>query len=369
MDDGSTDRCAEICDLYARKDSRIRVIHKQNGGLVSARKAGLLAASGDMIGYVDGDDWIGPGFYQSLCSALLASGADVAIAGFSRDLFTKSQPILNSIPSGVYEGAALESVFCRMISDGPFFRHGITTYLWNKLFRRSIIFDNQLAVDDQITIGEDIAAVYPALLQCKRICITDNCAYHYRQREDSMLKKLDDFRKEAMRLRILHDCLNKKIAEYPAKYLLKQQIESIMTATYIIRSGGFVPSSATQLRLFPFPESIVGKRVVIYGAGTFGQHLMSRLKAQNVCTIVSWVDDDYWEYRRCCMDVDPISTITTLDYDVILIANLDCIYADQIKRKLLNYGVSADRVLALQTTEEERSLALQAYLETGAEEK
>ncbi|MBQ1397138.1 MAG: glycosyltransferase family 2 protein, partial [Clostridia bacterium] len=104
VDDGSPDRCPEICDLYASKDSRITVIHKQNGGLVSARKAGILASHGDYIGVVDGDDRIGRGFYMSLFSAISESGADVAIAGFSRDLFDKSQTILNTLPSGTYEG-------------------------------------------------------------------------------------------------------------------------------------------------------------------------------------------------------------------------------------------------------------------------
>ena len=66
VDDGSPDRCPEICDLYASKDSRIKVIHQKIGCLVSARKAGLEASTGTFIGYVDGDDWIGPGFYQSL---------------------------------------------------------------------------------------------------------------------------------------------------------------------------------------------------------------------------------------------------------------------------------------------------------------
>ena len=70
VDDGSTDRSGEICDLYAKKDSRIRVIHKQNGGLVSARKTAMKLAAGDYIGYVDGDDWIGEGFYSALLPSL-----------------------------------------------------------------------------------------------------------------------------------------------------------------------------------------------------------------------------------------------------------------------------------------------------------
>ena len=362
VDDGSTDRCAEICDLYAKKDARIRVIHKPNGGLVSARKAGLLASAGEYVGYVDGDDWIGPGFYQALLTALLASNADIAVAGFSRDLFSKSQPILNNVPSGVYDGAALENVFSHMISDGVFFRHGITTYLWNKLFRREILWEHQLAIDNRITIGEDAAVVYPALLSCRRVCITDNCAYHYRQREDSMLKQRGDFKKEAARLKILYECLSDRLSAYLDSFELKRQIDDFITATYIIRSGGCVPSPRAELKLFPFPEDIVGKQLVVFGAGTFGQHLMSRLREQKICDIVAWIDDDYWEYRRCCMDVDPIEWVSKLHFDNVLIANLDGDYAAQIKRRLRDHGVSESKVLTIRTTEQERKLAMEEYL-------
>lgn len=84
VDDGAQDRCPVICDLYAEKDCRISVIHKQNGGLVSARKAGIEASSGEYIANVDGDDWVDSGFISSLVEALLISGADAAVAGQER---------------------------------------------------------------------------------------------------------------------------------------------------------------------------------------------------------------------------------------------------------------------------------------------
>ena len=153
VDDGSPDRCPEICDLYASKDSRIVVIHKENGGLVSARKAGILASHGEYIGVVDGDDRIGRGYYMSLFSAISESGADAAVAGFTRDLFSKSQVILNALPSGTYEGEALSGLYKQMLSCGKFHSYGITTYLWNKLFRREYIFECQLNVDDGMSAG------------------------------------------------------------------------------------------------------------------------------------------------------------------------------------------------------------------------
>ena len=90
VDDGGKDRCPEICDLYKKKDARIKVIHKPNGGLVSARKAGLQQSNGEYISYVDGDDWIGAGFIEGLYTAARISNADMVCAGFTRDLFTKS---------------------------------------------------------------------------------------------------------------------------------------------------------------------------------------------------------------------------------------------------------------------------------------
>lgn len=362
VDDGSPDRCPEICDLYARKDPRIKVIHKENGGLVSARKAGVQASTGEYIGYVDGDDWIGPGFYQSLYSSIAESHADVAIAGFSRDLFSKCQTMLNAVPSGIYEGETLKTVYGTMISDGPFYRHGITTYVWNKLFKRDRLLPRQLAVDERITIGEDAAVVYPLLLDCRRVCITDNCAYHYRQREDSMLKKSGDFHREAERLKVLYHFLYDAMGPHLTEYRLKEQIDDFITGTYIIRSGGAISFRHPELKTFPLSESIIGKRVLLYGAGTFGQQLMKRLQDKQICRIAGWVDDDYWEYRRCCMDVDPVKRAADQDYDYILIANLSCTYADSVKKELLDFGVSSSKILTLQTTKKSRDLALSEYL-------
>ena len=215
MDDGSPDRCPEICDLYASKDSRIKVIHKRNGGLVSARKAGVLAATGSYLGYVDGDDWVGPGFYHSLYCSISESDSDIAIAGFSRDLFSSTKNILNAIPSGVYEGKALDDIKSGMISKGDFYRHGITTYLWNKLFKREIIIQFQLQMDERITIGEDAATTYLAIMKSQKIVISDNCAYHYRQREDSMLKTATNHDNEYLKVMYLHDFMKTTLKKWP----------------------------------------------------------------------------------------------------------------------------------------------------------
>ena len=237
VDDGSTDRSGEICDLYATKDSRIKVIHKANGGLVSARKAAMQVAQGKYIGYVDGDDWIGSDYYSDLLLRFNDKDCDAVVAGFSRDLFDSTATMSNVVEAGCYEGDKLSDLFANMISTGKFFRHGITTYLWNKLFKREIVEEIQLGVDDKISIGEDGAVVYPALLQCKKIFVANNFSYHYRQREDSMLKKSKPFEQEISQLQVLYNQLYKSIEKYPEKLQLKLQLQKYLLSTCIIRSG------------------------------------------------------------------------------------------------------------------------------------
>lgn len=365
VDDGSPDRCPEICDLYASKDARIKVIHKPNGGLVSARKAGLMAAKGEYIGYVDGDDWVGPGFYHSLYCSLRESDADIAIAGFSRDLFASTKNILNAIPSGVYEGEALDCIKKKMISEGAFYRHGITTYLWNKLFKRRVVELYQMAMDDRITIGEDAATTYPAIMASKKIVITDNCAYHYRQREDSMLKTATNHNNEYLKVMYLYNYMVQTLKEWPDDYQLLRQTDELVLSTYIIRSGGSLKEDT--MSAFPFSTDVTGKKLAVYGAGTFGQQLVRRLKNEGQCSIVTWIDDDYWEYRRCCMDVDAIKQICKVEYDAVIIALIDLVQIAKVKSLLFDYGVEEKNIITVSATQEERDKALKLYLKEAYE--
>lgn len=363
VDDGSTDNCPELCDLYAAKDSRIKVIHKENGGLVSGRKAGIQASKGEYIGYVDGDDWIGPGYYQSLMDAMRESDADIAIAGFSRDLFSVSAKMQNAIPAGLYEGKSLEFFYQNMISYGDFFNHGITTYFWNKLFRRDAIYPYQMAVDNSFFVLEDGAAVFPAMLNANRIVVTDNYAYHYRQREGSMLKSVPDLKKESVRLKAVDSFLRDVIKGYPEKYNLEQQVNDLMLSTYIVRCGALANIENDEELGFIFKKDINNKRVVIYGAGTFGQQIHKQLNLSKKTQIVGWIDQDYWEYRRCCMNVDPIASIVDLDYDYIIIANLDSRSKEKAVSILTDYGIPQVKILAVDMDADERKRLLKQYLQ------
>lgn len=351
VDDGSPDRCPEICDLYAKKDNRIKVIHKANGGLVSARKSGLQAATGRYVGYVDGDDWVGAGFYESLYHHITASNADIACAGFRRDLFTSTASFTDNLQSGLYEGERLVDLRKRMLSDGDFFRLGVSTYVWNKLFKRELLMKAQMSVTDSISIGEDGAVTYPAIMKAERIILTDNTAYHYRQREDSMLKLTTSFDKDAEKLQSLHKYLSEYAKTVEELYDFQRQVDDYVLSICIMRSGDVAY----------FGKGLDGKRILVYSAGTFGQQLMNRLNETKQCEVVGWVDDDYWEYRRCCMDVDPIERVSKDDFDYILVATIDTQLAERIKTRIADYGISTNKILTIKKNEESKSL-IQKYL-------
>lgn len=360
VDDGSTDRCPEICDLYAGKDDRIKVIHKENGGLVSARKAGVEAANGDFVGYVDGDDWIEPTYYENMLNEILDANADMAVAGFSRDLFDNATKIYNNIKSGTYEGESLQFLKKNMMSYGAFYKNGISTYVWNKLFKRDIIKKYQALVDNAITIGEDAAVVYPLITECERIVVSDNTDYHYRQREDSMLKKSKPFSEEKCGLRILYKYLTDYFLNDDCGYDYLKQVKDFILGICIIRSGGLAIKDDI---LLPFEYDFKGKKVVVYSAGTFGQQLVYRISEHDYCDIVSWLDDDYWEYRRCCLNVDPVESIKEIEFDVVLIATLDSDLSEMIRKRLINLNVDSNKILMVRCREDSRAGLIEKYLQ------
>lgn len=192
VDDGSTDGSSAICDRYAKLDDRIKVIHKKNEGLVAARKSGLLVAKGEYIGYVDGDDFAESDMYEKMYNRIIKENADILAVGYKRDWDGEICVSVNEIPSGVYSGEKLEQIYSRMLFNGCYFKFGIVPSVWSKLFRKELLKDIQMAIDDDIQMGEDVACTYPAFLCADKIVIDNsNCSYHYRYVPNSMTTTVD----------------------------------------------------------------------------------------------------------------------------------------------------------------------------------
>lgn len=171
VDDGSTDGSSEICDKFQRKDRRITVIHKENGGLSSARNCGLEVAKGRYISFIDSDDFILPDMIETLLNSIKKNDADVACCDFFSDR--------NSCME--YEG---EYVFDRETAISRLFdAKGFCCYAWNKLYRK-FLFDNiQYPVGE---LFEDIKTTYAIFKKSTRISYVRKREYFYRLREESI---------------------------------------------------------------------------------------------------------------------------------------------------------------------------------------
>ena len=182
IDDGSTDRCNEICDRYAARDSRIRVFHTENRGLSAARNLGLDCAKGNYIGFVDSDDWIEPDMYEVLLQKAEETGADIVECDGFREY-----------PDKTVEGKRRELT----IRDPIFalLRSEIFDGVWDKLWKRHC-FEHIRFPEGRI--NEDVATTYKILENAGYVEVIGVIKYHYRYRESSLshqhdLKSLTDY--------------------------------------------------------------------------------------------------------------------------------------------------------------------------------
>lgn len=196
VDDGSPDNCPALCDAWEEKDPRIKVIHKKNGGLSDARNAGMAAASGELMGFVDSDDWIAPDMYQHLYDLLNADGSDIAACGVemvweagmpSRMLTKAGRCVLN------------QEEAMRAIIEESWLKQPV----WYKLYKTALIRDIPFPVGKY---HEDVFWSYQAVARAQSVSVSDKVGYYYVQRGGSImgggysLKRLQAIEAKVLRL-------------------------------------------------------------------------------------------------------------------------------------------------------------------------
>ena len=242
VNDGSPDRCPEICDSYAKLDTRIKVIHKENGGLLSARKEGLKNAKGKYIAYVDGDDWVDTFYLDTLFKLAQANNADLVTTGHFREFDGKIETIKPRF-SGIYnESEIRNNILPKAIYTGDFCEHGMSTYVWNKLFRKELLEQILYDVPNEIVMGEDAAISYSYLAICKSLVISKIPLYYYRQRHDSIVKSIENPKMEYYRLGLLTSFLKVKLANVLTDFNLNEQLTYYLYSQILVRSGGLILS-------------------------------------------------------------------------------------------------------------------------------
>ena len=169
INDGSTDRCGEICKNYALKDSRVKYIYKQNGGLASARNAGLDIASGDYISFVDSDDWIDTDMYETLIYHLETTDSDIAVCGI-KEVFPDATRFKSN--TGNISFFNITEAIESLVSPNNIVRFEV----WNKVFKKDIIGESRFK-DKQIY--EDVFFDRKVFFRVNKMVFIDKPFYNY----------------------------------------------------------------------------------------------------------------------------------------------------------------------------------------------
>lgn len=333
VDDGSIDNSLNICRQYQKKDARIHIIHKENGGLVAARKTGIEAATGDYIAFVDGDDWIEENAFEMITKE--SNFEDVLMFGLQEDYGYKVVKKTNQIDLGFYQENQIEEIILKMLCDGTFFAFGVLPNLVCKVIKASLLKKIANNISHKITMGEDAVFSYSTIAEAKTVRNINVMPYHYIQRSNSMVRTFTD---SSSIIALYQNMLGVNVPENLKKQW-EEQIYAYMTFVLQLKCTDIFTKETS------FYAQLQGKKVVIYGAGNYGMAVQNALSQNMSVEVVGIADRDYQEIRKSYPEVIAPEEILNLDYDYIYIGILNEKICAAVKEQLVQMGIQGDNIL------------------------
>ena len=340
VDDGSTDCSGEICDKCAREDSRIRVIHQTNSGLVCARKSGLKIATGQYIGFVDGDDYIELDMYEKMYKLMQKHHVDFV---HCRHIINDYGRIISGNRNGIISFNKNELAY--QISE---FIFGYTTdpcmvpSICVKLFKTELIRESYAQVPDSADYGEDLICLCNCIMKNPKVFITDEPYYHYVIRDKSINHDTDIL--SLAKIGNLYATLQELFKKYEIWNLVGDAINNYYLYNLIKKMNTTI-SQHTSLYSFPCINILIGKKTVLYGAGSVGMDYYNQIRKYMKCELIAWVDKNYDKYKfEYCEVLDP-TIINKCEYDIVLIGVAQEKIAREIKRELIEMGISEEKII------------------------
>ena len=183
VDDGSPDNCPQMCDEYAKKDSRVKVVHKKNGGLGFARNSGLDIANGEYVAFVDSDDYVGLDMYKTLYDRAEADKCDAVFCGFRTEVRENKWMYSDEVDADkLWKGKEVQQFMLDMIASGA----GIKAErlyqmsVWHSIYKRSLIEEKHIRfVSEREVASEDIPFQVDFLSKANIVAYVSNTYYSY----------------------------------------------------------------------------------------------------------------------------------------------------------------------------------------------
>lgn len=401
IDDGSTDGTADICRRFVFLDERIKYFHKSNGGSTSARKLGIQNATGKYIMFIDADDYIKPDMISYMVDIAENNEADIVTDTFITDVNQQDYPQGGKLEEGVYRGEDLKKkVLPNMFYHNILEHWGIWPTLWGKLFKRDIIGEKILELDERIFYGEDAASVFPACLKANCICIIKKYFYHYRAVQNSVSKSANKDLLDNMYY--LHEYLYRIFSESEYSEVLLKQLGYYMLSVmnhagqklfhipYSLEETQYLRQSIIQkdgqiqklqeknahleddnvhlerevnsykekavrqeneiktlkerivpaIWVLPVEKLKDSPKIILYGAGKVGQLFYRQVIQSEELELIAWAD------KSAIIDKGQIfpDKIKEFEYDMIVVAVANESVAAQIEKELMALGVKKDKI-------------------------
>lgn len=345
VDDGSTDKSVKILDEYAQKDSRIKVLHKKNEGLVAARKSGIRAATGIYTGYVDSDDWIDPDMYECLYQAALSTNTDLVTCGyFLEGNYTTIH--LDNVEEGFYCENKMS-----YLRDNTIYRlerkeTGIRGGLWCKLFKTEMLKKVQSSIPNDISIAEDKVCLLRYILECSSAYVLKKPLYHWCIRADSMSHESKNT--YLLKVQSVYDYLATLYKHPNFSEFMRRQAEIYLVELLFLginKRMGFQNRNMVWIDPYWLDQLPENARIILYGAGELGEKYRKQMKIRPDLKFLFCVDENYKKLSGKEFPVEMPQKIAGSDFDYIVITIKNRERAMQIKKELLEQNIREEKIV------------------------
>ena len=342
VDDGSTDNTADIIKGIQKTNVNLRYYYINNEGAFNARKYGVSKALGKYVTFVDSDDWVEDTIYTSFNDAIIKD-IDFISYGlmFNKDVNRpyEGNLLLNSIEEGYYYSN--KTFLNKMIYDISSGKAGINQSLCTKIIKKKIVESAMSSVTKKLTFGDDAIVVFGAALKAESFCFSNQHKYHYVCGNESITSTVSietfndilNFKDEMELLVNSVKCevdFNAQIARY-LQHIINHSI-SKMFNIQILQSCRFDI------------DFLKDKKVLIYGAGEYGEKLYRVVSSEPSINVLGWIDRFKNGSVIRGVVIDSLDNISSYDYDILIVAVKDEEFFKKIKLQLMKKNLDESKI-------------------------
>lgn len=342
IDDGSTDDSCSILEEYAKKDTRIKVFHKENAGLVAARKTGLKLATGEYVGFVDSDDWIEMNMYEKLYDLASQCDADLVTCGYYLE-GNYTSVLLDTVQEGFYNVEQMPFLCENTIFNMKKKDVGIRASLCCKLFRTEKIRNAESKIPNAVTISEDRLCNLAFMLECKSAYVHREPLYHYVIHPKSMVHRGDT--NYLICVNEVYKCFL-ELFQHPG-FTDSMRLQAEIYIAEMLLKGintrlGFQNRNMLWIDSYWLESIPKNAKIVLYGAGELGEMYKKQLSMRSDIEYVGCIDFGFERFANASGvgllgEIMPPHRLSALKYDYVVVTIKNAEKAEETCKRLRLY--------------------------------